>query len=150
MHSCEHVDVPLCVRYAETDQMGRAYYANYFVWFEVARTTYCKARGFSYAELERRTGTFLPVVETVCRYHRSLSYDDEFIVRTRVTEFRSRAMTFDYQVLDGEGRLVATGFTRHLFTGEDGRPKVFPPEYRSYFASEADPQSRSEGDSTEV
>ncbi len=150
MNSSDHVDVPLCVRYAETDQMGRAYYANYFVWFEVGRTSFCKARGFSYAELERRTGTFLPVVETVCRYHRSLSYDDEFIVRTRVTEFRSRAMTFDYQVLDAEGRLVATGFTRHLFTGENGRPKVFPLEYRSYFASEAEGQTVSGARSTEV
>lgn len=150
MHSCDHVDVPLCVRYAETDQMGRAYYANYFVWFEVARTSYCKAQGFSYAELERQTGTFLPVVETVCRYHRSLSYDDEFVVRTRVTEFRSRAMTFDYQVLDGEGRLVAKGFTRHLFTGEDGRPKVFPREYRSYFVSAAGSRKVSEASSTGV
>jgi YbgC/YbaW family acyl-CoA thioester hydrolase len=26
------------VRYAETDQMGVVYYANYFVWFEVGRT----------------------------------------------------------------------------------------------------------------
>ena len=25
------------VRYAETDKMGVVYYANYFVWFEVAR-----------------------------------------------------------------------------------------------------------------
>ncbi|MFZ0429663.1 MAG: thioesterase family protein [Acidobacteriota bacterium] len=132
MHGCDYVDVPLCVRYAETDQMGRAYYANYFVWFEVARTSFCKARGFSYAELERETRTFLPVIETVCRYHRSLSYDDGFVVRTRVTEFRSRAVTFDYQVLDGQGRLVASGFTRHLFTGDDGRPKALPEAYRRF------------------
>jgi acyl-CoA thioester hydrolase len=26
------------VRYAETDQMGIVYYANYLVWFEVGRT----------------------------------------------------------------------------------------------------------------
>jgi acyl-CoA thioester hydrolase len=150
MHSCDHVDVPLCVRYAETDQMGRAYYANYFVWFEVGRTSYCKARGFSYAELERQTGTFLPVVETVCRYHRSLGYDDQFIVRTSVTEFRSRAMTFEYQVLDGEGRLVASGSTRHLFTAANGRPKAFPREYRSYLASETGGSRGFDADSTEV
>lgn len=136
MDSCDFVDVPLRVRYAETDQMGRAYYANYFVWFEVARTDFCRARGFRYADLERETKTFLPVVETVCRYHRSLNYDDDFVVRTRVTEFRSRAMTFDYQVIDTEGRLVAAGFTRHLFTGEDGRPKVFPEAYRGFLSSE--------------
>lgn len=133
----DYVDVPLRVRYAETDQMGRAYYSNYFVWFEVGRTSFCKARGFSYAELERRTRTYLPVVETTCRYHRSLSYDDDFVVRTRVTEFRSRAMTFDYEVIDAEGRLIATGSTRHLFTGQDGRPKAFPEAYRRFFAAES-------------
>ena len=137
MQSCDYVDVPLRVRYAETDQMGRAYYANYFVWFEVARTSFCRARGFSYAELERETNTFLPVVETVCRYHRALGYDDDFTVRTRVSEFRSRAMTFDYQVLDSTGRLVASGSTRHLFTGEDGRPKAFPQSYRRFLRSDA-------------
>jgi acyl-CoA thioester hydrolase len=58
----------LRVRYAETDQMGYAYYANYFVWFEVGRTDFCRARGFTYADLERETGTFLPVIEADCRY----------------------------------------------------------------------------------
>jgi acyl-CoA thioesterase FadM len=90
------------------------------------------------------------VVETVCRYHQSLGYDEEFIVRTRVTEFRSRAMTFDYQVLDSDGRLIATGFTRHLFTGEDGRPKVFPLDYRSYFAAKAGGRVAAEANPPEV
>ena len=34
------------VRYAETDQMGAVYYANYLVWMEVARVEFCKALGF--------------------------------------------------------------------------------------------------------
>ena len=33
------------VRYAETDQMGVAYYANYLVWMEVARVAYCRHAG---------------------------------------------------------------------------------------------------------
>ena len=37
--SVARVDRPrVRVRYAETDQMGVVYYANYFVWFEVGRT----------------------------------------------------------------------------------------------------------------
>ena len=45
------VDVELRVRYAETDQMGHAYYANYLVWFEVGRTSYCRARGLGLFQL---------------------------------------------------------------------------------------------------
>ena len=36
------------VRYAETDQMGIVYYANYLVWMEVARVDYCRSIGFHY------------------------------------------------------------------------------------------------------
>ena len=56
------------VRYAETDQMGVAYYANYFVWFEVGRSQYCNDCGFSYRDMERETKLFLIVAEANCRY----------------------------------------------------------------------------------
>ena len=42
----------LRVRYSETDKMGIVYYANYLVWFEIGRTEYCRARGFSYRDME--------------------------------------------------------------------------------------------------
>ena len=48
----KEVDVKLRVRYAETDQMGHAYYANYLIWFEVGRTSFCRARGLIYSKLE--------------------------------------------------------------------------------------------------
>ncbi len=139
MVDSDFVDVPLQVRYSETDQMGRAYYGEYFVWFEVARTSYCKARGFSYADLERQTQTFLPVVEANCRYLCPLAYDDEFVVRTRVVELRSRSMTFSYEVLGKAGQRIAVGLSRHVFTGADGRPKKLPDAYRRYFRVDAIP-----------
>jgi acyl-CoA thioester hydrolase len=58
----------LRVRYAETDQMGVVYYANYLVWMEVARVEYCKSVGFSYQEMERDDGVYLAVSEAHCRY----------------------------------------------------------------------------------
>ncbi len=48
----ESIDVEVRVRYAETDKMGVAYYANYFIWFEVGRAELCRIKGFSYADLE--------------------------------------------------------------------------------------------------
>lgn len=128
------LDVPLQVRYAETDQMGYAYYAGYLVWFEVARTEYCKARGFRYADLERETGTFLPVVEAQCRYRRPLRYDDPFVVRTRVSSWQRRGISFSYEVRSPDGdTLYAEGSTRHVFVDSTGRPKLLPDSYRKFF-----------------
>ena len=47
------------VRYAETDQMGMVYYANYLVWMEVGRSDFCRECGFSYRDLEREEHAFL-------------------------------------------------------------------------------------------
>lgn len=129
-----HVDVPICVRYSETDQMGHAYYSNYLVWFEVARTAFCKARGFRYSEMERSSDTFLPVVEVRCRYRKPVRYDDQLIVRTEVVEFRRRSMIFSYAVLSFDGSVRhAEGSTRHVFINSQGKTKSFPEEYRKFF-----------------
>jgi acyl-CoA thioester hydrolase len=122
--------------------MGYAYYANYLVWFEVARTSYCRARGFSYADLERETGTFIPVVEAHCRYRRPLRYDDQFIVRTRVTAWQRRGLSFGYEVLSLDGSVLhAEGSTRHVFVDAGGRPKHLPQAYRRYFEPETGTRS---------
>ena len=51
------VDIELRVRYAETDQMGVVHHSVHLVWFEMGRTEYCRAAGFSYAEMEKSTGS---------------------------------------------------------------------------------------------
>jgi acyl-CoA thioester hydrolase len=126
----EFVEALFRVRYAETDQMGYAYYSNYLVWFEVGRTNFCRVRGFAYADLEKETETFLPVVECRCRYLKSLKYDDEFVVRTRVKRLRKRMMSFHYEVRSPDSRTIyAEGETKHVFTNRDGRPKSLPRQY---------------------
>src|SRR5687768_11605440 len=96
----------LRVRYAETDQMGVAYYANYFIWFEVGRAEFCRQRGFSYEQMERETDSFLVVASAQCRYRSPLRYDCEFLVRTRLKEFRKRTLTFSYQLIDSKNTTI--------------------------------------------
>ncbi|UCF37981.1 MAG: acyl-CoA thioesterase [Acidobacteriota bacterium] len=128
-----YVDARMRVRYAETDQMGVAYYSNYLVWFEVGRTEYCRARGFAYSDLEEDNETFLPVVEANCRYLKPLLYDREFVVRTRVKTFRRRFLAFTYEVFSADlETLHAEGETKHVFTGPDGRPKSLPEEFHRF------------------
>jgi acyl-CoA thioester hydrolase len=62
--------------YAETDQMGMVYYANYLVWFEVGRAEFCRQRGFAYRDFERENDAYLAVAEAQCRYHTPARYDD--------------------------------------------------------------------------
>jgi acyl-CoA thioester hydrolase len=126
----EPVEHLIRVRYAETDQMGVVYYANYLVWFEVARTQLCKARGFSYADMERETDSHLVVTEARCHYRAPARYDDVVRLRCWVHALRSRSLVFAYEARDeATGRLLAEGDTKHVVMTGDGRLKSFPRRY---------------------
>jgi len=114
------------VRYAETDQMGMAYYANYLVWFEVMRGDFMRSVGVPYTSLETK-GYRLPIIEAHVRYLSPARYDDVVEVAARLTRVRSRIVAFDYRV-ECQGRLLATGWTRHVPMGSDGRPRAFSRE----------------------
>lgn len=116
----------LSVRYAETDAMGIVHHSNYLVWFEVGRTEWMAARGYTYAEFEQ-TGYYLVVSEIGVRYVRPARYGHDVILRTSVSEVKSRAIRFEYEVLhaDSQERLV-TGFTRHITTNHQGHVRKFP------------------------
>ena len=124
------------VRYAETDQMGVAYYANYFVWFEVGRSQYCNDRGFSYRDMERESGLFLIVAEAKCRYKTPARYEDELIIRTTITELTRRTLRFSYAIEREDGVAVATGETLHVLINAEGRPSSLPPKYLSLLSKE--------------
>ncbi|MBY0505814.1 MAG: acyl-CoA thioesterase [Bryobacteraceae bacterium] len=124
------------VRYAETDQMGVVYHANYLVWMEVGRTDYGKSDGFFYTDLEK-DGIVMAVVEASVRYGQAARYDDEVTIRTRVAEATQRTITFAYEMLCGD-RKLATGTTKHLFCAlsadkRELRPSRLPEKYRGYF-----------------
>ena len=76
------------VRYADTDQMGVTYHANYLVWFEVGRTDWLRESGWTYRDMED-AGVSLPVIEVFCQYHQPARYDDEIEIRTRATALPS-------------------------------------------------------------
>jgi acyl-CoA thioester hydrolase len=124
----------LRVRYAETDQMGVAYYGNYLTWFEVGRVEWCKAAGFNYRDMEREDGALLVVAEAKCRYRMPARFDDELGIRTFLLKARSKLVIFGYEVLNIEtGGLLATGETTHLFTGPDLKSRALPEKYKVMF-----------------
>jgi acyl-CoA thioester hydrolase len=134
----EWIDAEVRVRYAETDQMGIAYYANYLVWFEVGRAEFCRRRGFVYRDFEKENEAHLAVAEAQCRYHNSAHYDDILIIRTRIQEFRKRTIRFDYEIHRREDEaLIATGWTLHVILDKKGKMKSFPPHYAHFFSSKS-------------
>jgi acyl-CoA thioester hydrolase len=118
------------VRYAETDQMGVVYYANYFVWFEVGRTDLLRTLGGTYRELEAE-GIFLPVIEAACEYVQPSRYDDELEIRTEGRVLSPIRVEFRYEVVRlGDGAVVATGRTSHAAINRGGRPCRLPARVR--------------------
>lgn len=116
------------VRYAETDQMGMVYYANYLIWMEVGRTDFCRECGFTYRDLEREEHAYLTVAEANCRYHAPARYDDEIIVETEMTRAKRRIVEFSYRIKCGTV-LLAQGRTVHVVVGADGKPRSMPQRY---------------------
>jgi len=130
----------LRVIYGDTDQMGVVYYANYFRYFEFARSEYLRAYGGSYREFEK-TGHFLPVVEANCHYRKPARYDDLLKIGLRVTQVRRSSATFEYEVTrEGEPDVLATGHTVHVCMGKEGKAVRIPPSLLTVL--EASEQSR--------
>ena len=122
------------VRYAETDQMGVVYHANYFVWMEMGRVELCRSMGVRYRDLEERDGVLLTVAEVHCRYLFPARYDDEVIVATSVKRSTTRLLEFEYAISSVEsGRRFATGSTVHVFCNHELRPCRLPEKYWAAF-----------------
>jgi acyl-CoA thioester hydrolase len=130
----EFVETPIVVRYAETDQMGVVYYANYFVWFEVGRNAWCRAKGFSYRDMESNHRRFMTVAEATCRYKAPARYEDDVAVRTRAEAPKDKVVRFWYEVVNRTtGQILATGCTTHIVTDDNMRPAAIPDHFRPLF-----------------
>jgi acyl-CoA thioester hydrolase len=124
----------LRVRYAETDQMGVVYYANYYIWMEVARVQLCKDCGFDYRDMEQKDGILMAVAESGCRYRSPAHFDDEIVVKTWIDQANPRTVTISYEMrVAGADRLLATGQTRHVFVNREMRSTRLPEKYFPMF-----------------
>jgi acyl-CoA thioester hydrolase len=131
----EHT-VKLRVRFAETDAMQVVYYAEYFVWFEVARTELFRAVGVPYSVISRKRGFHTPVVQAHADYKASARYDDEVAVRVWTTKVGRSSVRLDYEVSKLPGKeLLCTGHTVHVFIGEDGKAREIPADIRKMLSS---------------
>ncbi|MHB1700407.1 MAG: acyl-CoA thioesterase [Acidobacteriaceae bacterium] len=126
------------VRYAETDQMGVVYHANYLIWFEVGRVELMRQMGFDYKRMELEDDCHIAVVEASARYRSPARYDDEIVVRTRLKAARGFVLKFSYEVLrQADGRLLCEGVTTHIVCDTEMRKKNLPEKYAERFRAAA-------------
>ena len=125
------------VRYAETDKMGIVHHSNYLVWFELGRSEFCRARGFSYKEMEERDNALMVVAEAYCRYKSPAYYEDVLTLRTKIAEIRSRSIRFTYEIYrPSDQTLLAEGETLHLVTDENKKVRTLPEIYKEKLLTE--------------
>ena len=122
------------VRYAETDQMGVVYYANFFIWFEIGRVELLRQLGFDYRNMEREDGCFIAVADARCRYKAPARYDDLLAIRTRLKGVRGPVVHFTYEIVrQADGALLAEGETSHVVTDAQMKMRTLPEKYRRVF-----------------
>ena len=121
-------DIEVRVRYAETDQMGVVYHANYAQYFEIGRVEWLRNQGISYKWMEEN-GIMLPVVSLTMNYKKPAKYDDLLTVTTILKSQTSVKIEFDYEIRNQDDELLTTGYSMLVFIDmKSGRPTL-PPDY---------------------
>ena len=117
------------VPYAETDQMGVVYYANYLVYFERHRTEMLRSIGLPYSELENQ-GVFLPVTEAHIDYKAPACYDDLLTFRGWTIEARGVRIKMACEVYRDD-TLLCTGYVVLACCNKAGRPMRIPADLKT-------------------
>jgi acyl-CoA thioester hydrolase len=117
----------LRVRYAETDQMGYAYYGYYAMYYEVARVESLRQLGMTYRELEEQ-GVMMPVLENHSRFFSPAVYDDELRIVTHIRQRPGVRIKFEYEIFNGTGKLIHEGETLLAFVQKNTGKPCRPPE----------------------
>jgi acyl-CoA thioester hydrolase len=131
------------VRYAETDQMGVVYHANYLVWMEVGRTDLIRKLGFNYAEMER-DGILSPVTDVQVSYKKPLRYGETAVVHTWIEHYDGLRVIYGYEILTPEGEVAVTGTSSHVCVKKENfRPisirRLYPQWHQAYEQAKKQP-----------
>ena len=129
------------VRYAETDQMGYAYYGHYASYYEIARVEAFRLLGYSYRKLEEDDRIMMPVLEMKTRYHHPAKYDDLIRIELEVPTMPTVRILFKYKLYNQDDILLNTGETMLVFVdAETKKPKRLPEKvlkmFRAFYTEE--------------
>jgi len=126
-----YVDVPVRVRYADTDRMGIVYYGTYPQYFEIGRSEFMRDKGFTYRQFEEM-GYHLVVTGIDIKYYNAATYDDLLHVRTSISDVKSRGLTFHYEIFK-DGVIIVEGHTKHICVDGGRKPVRIPSDVLEIF-----------------
>jgi len=115
------------VYYEDTDAGGVVYYANYFKYFERARTHYLEERGLSVVRLVHEGTQFL-VVHAEADYRSPARLGDTLTVETTLPQCGRTSVTFAHVIKNrANGRVVMEGHAVLVTVDFQGRVKRLAP-----------------------
>jgi len=121
-------EIPIRVRYGETDQMGVVHHGNYALYLEMGRTEWLRKMGLSYNEMEK-SGVMLPVISMSLNYKKSALYDEVIKVKTQLNKLPSVKIEFDYEITNAAGDVLATANTVLAFIDMNSKRPMKCPDY---------------------
>ena len=101
------------IRYAETDQMGVVYHANYLIWMEIGRTKLIEDLGYTYAGLESE-GFVSPVIDLSIQYKAAMTYGQKATVRIWIATHDRLRTIYGYEIVHEDGKIAATATSTHI------------------------------------
>tara|TARA_R100001377_G_scaffold39139_1_gene21843 strand:+ start:710 stop:1126 length:417 start_codon:yes stop_codon:yes gene_type:complete len=121
-------EIPIRVRYGETDQMGVVHHGNYALYLEMGRTEWLRKMGLSYNEMEK-SGVMLPVISMSLNYKKSALYDEVVKVKTQLKKMPSVKIEFDYEIINSAGEVLVTANTVLAFIDMKSKRPMKCPDY---------------------
>jgi len=113
-------ETSLQVRFYEVDAYGIVWHGHYAGWFEKGRNDLTQQYQMDPLQL-KEMNLLAPVVELNCQFKLPATFGDSLIIQTTMERTEVAKLIFHYRVLDqGNGKILATGFTTHVLTDLKG------------------------------
>jgi len=127
------VEVPITIRFGDTDPYGVVYFASYFRYCHHGIEDFLRQNGLPPHQLFRNVeeGFGLPVVGAACDFLRPVKYGDELRLNVSITRAGKKALTFGFHFYHKEnGELVARGHATVVAIDRSWKSTALPDRIR--------------------
>lgn len=123
-------DFQVRVYFEDTDAQGVVYFANYLKFMERGRTECLRAIGVEQDWLMEEHGLCFALTEQQAKFHKPARFNDELIVRTKITEVGKARIALTQAVLKAsdEELLCSADCVAACIDAERFRPRRIPAE----------------------
>jgi acyl-CoA thioester hydrolase len=115
------VEIPVKVRFSDTDAMGVVWHGNYLRFFEDAREAFGLKYHLSYLDIYHK-GFFTPIVKSSVEHKSPINYGEEVVAVAKFHPTPSAKIMFDFDIINKTtGKISAKGHTTQVFLNVSDR-----------------------------